>query len=61
MSGIQPRTLTNKELTHYCAMLIDAQQGLPLSWQTELLRRFVALAPPDEHPPFDPDQLELFK
>jgi hypothetical protein len=53
--------LSNKELAHYCAMLIDSQQGLPVDWQTELLRRFIALAPANEHPPVDPNQLDLFK
>lgn len=61
MSSVQPRTLSNKELSHYCAMLIDSQQGLPVDWQTELLRRFIALAPANEHPPVDPNQLDLFK
>ena len=61
MSGIQPRTLSNKELAHYCSVFLDDQDGLPKHWQTELLRRFIALAPANEHPPVDPNQLDLFK
>lgn len=61
MSGIQPRTLSNKELAHYCAVFIEDQDGLPKHWQTELLRRFVALVPTDEHKFIDPQQLDLFK
>jgi hypothetical protein len=60
MSGIQPRTLSNSELTRYCAMMIDSQQGMPVDWQTELLRRFIALAPTNEFPPKDERQLDLF-
>lgn len=61
MSGIQPRTLSNKELAHYCALFLDNQDNLPRQWQTELLRRFVALAPTDEHKQIDSQQLDLFK
>ena len=60
MSGIQPRNLSNQELIKYCAMLIDSKQGLSIEWQTELLRRFMALAPLDEFPSKDPAQLDLF-
>jgi hypothetical protein len=41
-------------------MLLDSAQGLPTEWQTELLRRFMALAPLDEFPAKDPAQLDLF-
>jgi len=60
MSRIQPRTLNNRELIKYCAMMIDSNQNLPIDWQTELLRRFMALAPLDEFPPKDDRQLDLF-
>jgi len=45
MQGIQPRTLTNRELINYCADAVDDLHGMPKEWQKELLRRFVALAP----------------
>jgi hypothetical protein len=41
-------------------MMIDSNQNLPIDWQTELLRRFMALAPLDEFPPKDDRQLDLF-
>ena len=61
MSGIQPRTLSNKELAHYCAMFLDSQDNMPRQWQVELVRRFVAFVPTDEHKYIDPQQLDLFK
>lgn len=60
MQAVQPRSLNNEELIRYCAMLLDSAQGLPTEWQTELLRRFMALAPLDEFPAKDPAQLDLF-
>jgi len=60
MQDIQPRNLTNAELIKYGAMLIDSHQNLPVDWQRELLRRFMALSPEDTFPPKDPKQLELF-
>ena len=60
MQGIQPRTLTNRELINYCADAVDDPFGMPKEWQKELLRRFVVLAPTDENPFIDPNQLNLF-
>jgi hypothetical protein len=60
MQGIQPRTLTNRELINYCADAVDELHGMPKEWQKELLRRFVALSPTDEHPFIDPNQQNLF-
>ena len=60
MSGIQPRTLSNKELIRECSNRIDVKYGMPYLWQVELLRRFTALAPLDEFPPKDEQQLDLF-
>ena len=61
MQGIRPRSLSNTELIKYSAMLLDSEQGMPLEWQTELLRRYIALAPV-ETPMIPPDgQLDLFK
>ena len=67
MSGIQPRTLSNQELIQHCAIYLDLAEdnipmpkGMPLAWQTELLRRFNLLAPLDETPTEDPAQLDLF-
>ena len=61
MSGIQPRTLSNKELIRYCADLIGDEDGMPKHWQVELLRRFTALAPDHAYPVTDEKQLGLFK
>jgi hypothetical protein len=60
MQAVQPRNLSNQELIKYCAVQIDFKQGLSLAWQTELLRRFMAVAPLDEFPVKDPAQLDLF-
>ena len=60
MKGIQPRTLTNRELINYCADAVDDLHGMPKEWQKELLRRFVVLSPTDEQPFIDPQQLNLF-
>ena len=60
MQGIQPRTLTNRELINYCADAVDDLHGMPKEWQKELLRRFVVLAPTDENPFIDPNHLNLF-
>lgn len=64
MQGIRPRNLSNRELISYCAKLMEGAYGellgMPYEWQVELLRRFNALAPMDEHPPVDPKQLNLF-
>jgi len=40
MQGIQPRTLSNKELVKYAEMFLDKPEGLPINWQKELLRRY---------------------
>ena len=60
MQGIQPRTLTNRELINYCADAVDDLHGMPKEWQKELLRRFVAVAPTDENPNIAPNNLNLF-
>ncbi len=61
MQTLQPRTLTNSELIRIAADELDAHDNLPRQWQLELLRRFMALAPTDEFPLKDPQQLDLFK
>jgi DNA-nicking Smr family endonuclease len=60
MQGIQPRTLTNREFINFCADAMVDLHGMPKDWQKELLRRFIALAPLDEHPFIDPKQQNLF-
>jgi hypothetical protein len=60
MQVIPPRNLSNAELIRYSADVLSDQTGLPVSVQIELLRRFSALNPPDEFPPKDPNQQELF-
>jgi len=61
MQGIRPRSLSNTELIQYCAMFLDSQQGMPIEWQTELLRRYIALAPVETHAYPQDGQLDLFK
>jgi len=61
MQTLQPRPLTNSELIRIAADELDAHDNLPRQWQLELLRRFMALAPTDEFPLKDPQQLDLFK
>jgi hypothetical protein len=72
MQGIRPRSLSNTELINYCAIHLELaddrtkdgqplSNGMPLEWQTELLRRYIALAPVET--PMIPQngQLDLFK
>ena len=59
MSSLQPSSLSNRELILAC----DNQwtmAGLPTDIQLELYSRFCRLAPIDEHPVQDPQQLDLF-
>lgn len=60
MSGIQPRTLSNRELITYAISEMHNEAGMPLNYQVELLRRFNLLTTLDETPDADPAQLELF-
>lgn len=60
MSGIQPRTLSNRELLVHATLELDGDHGMPMPYQIELLRRFNLLAPLDETPTEDPAQLDLF-
>jgi len=53
--------LSNSEFIRIAADELDAHDNMPRQWQVELLRRFMALAPTDEHPLKDPQQLDLFK
>lgn len=58
MHGIEPRTLSNRELILAC----DNEwtmAGLPSELQLELYNRFRALAPLDEFPAIDPNQIPL--
>jgi len=61
MQTLQPRTLSNSELIRIAADELDSHNNMPREWQLELLRRFTALAPSDEYPPKDPQQIDLFK
>lgn len=60
MSSVQPRTLSNTEIIRLSAIELDMGHDLPVDWQRELLRRFVAIAPLNEHPLQDETQLDLF-
>jgi len=60
MQVIQPRTLSNRELVTEIVLSMHNEDGMPLAYQIELLRRFTALAPLDEFPSVDPKQLDLF-
>jgi hypothetical protein len=50
MRGVQPRTLTNRELIRHCANLLELTRGgLPYEVEVELLRRFIMkCSEPDE-------------
>ena len=72
MQGIRPRPLSNQELIKYSAIYLDVADdrtqdgqplgnGMPLEWQTELLRRYTALAPVETHAHPQDGQLDLFK
>lgn len=62
MQDVQPRTLSNSELIRYATLDMDLHpEGMSLPFQVELLRRFNVLAPLNEYPPIDPQQLDLFK
>jgi hypothetical protein len=61
MRPLQPRTLSNSELIRIAADELAVLDNMPREWQLELLRRFMALAPTDEYPLKDPQQLDLFK
>lgn len=57
MRGVQPRSLTNRELARYCAGALElTTNALPYEFQVELLRRFVMTAPMDDRPTFGEQQ-----
>lgn len=60
MSRVQPRTLSNSELIRLTANALELGNDLPIEWQMEVLRRFMALAPLDDYPAKDTRQLDLF-
>ncbi len=59
-SGINTRTLSNRELVRYATLEWDSDKGLPVNMQRELLRRFAEQAPMNEHPVRDEKQKDLF-
>ena len=61
MYGIQPQSLTTKELIYFSAEMIELPNGLPKDFQLELIRRLEALTPGDGRLPIDPKQLDLFQ
>lgn len=58
MSSIQPRALTDNELVNYSDLLFNGNP--PPAWQTEIMRRFVALQDKAVPNQADPRQLTLF-
>ncbi len=60
MSGMNMRTLSNRELVRYASIDWSPEHGLPIEMQRELLRRFTELAPMNEHPVPDSRQQDLF-
>lgn len=46
MHSVQPFSLTNAELCHYADLLFNEQNGLPIAWQQELLKRFTQITYP---------------
>ena len=59
MSALQPSSLSNRELVLACDNTWTLA-GLPSELQFELYSRFCKIAPLDEHPVQDPQQLDLF-
>jgi len=59
MSPLQPSSLSNRELILACDNAWN-MAGLPTDLQFELYTRFCRLAPINEHPLQDPQQLDLF-
>lgn len=59
MSALQPASLSNDELIHYGTDLIEGR-GMPVEWQQELMRRFIAAAPVHTIRITDAKQLDLF-
>ncbi len=59
MSTLQPSSLSNREFILHCDNVWTAE-GFPLDVQFELYTRFCRLAPINEHPVQDPQQLDLF-
>ena len=59
MSTLQPSSLSNRELILACDNAWT-MAGLPADLQFELYSRFCRLAPINEHPVQDPQQLDLF-
>jgi hypothetical protein len=53
------RTLSNREILRQASVCWDPKAGLPVDMQRDLLRRFAEVAPLDEHPYIDPNQLKL--
>ena len=69
MQVIQPRSLSNRELVSHIALTMHNEDGMPLAYQIELLRRFnyyIAISSQesvlgnDTANPHDPKQLDLF-
>jgi len=64
MSGIRPKTLSDKELLNAAYILFDPNNGMPLDYQKELLRRLAEFV--DKYPVHTTDykksanQLSLF-
>lgn len=52
--------MSNKEFIRLAANALDCGEELPMNWQIELLRRFMSVAPLDEYPTRDANQLDLF-
>ena len=59
MSTLQPSSLSNDELIHYGTDLIEGR-GMPVEWQEELMKRFIAAAPVYTIRITDAKQLDLF-
>ena len=64
MQGIQPQSLTDKELLSASLLLFEPDEGMPLSFQKELIRRLATFVEAANARATDykntPDQLPLF-
>lgn len=58
--SINTRALSNRELARYASLDWNAEKGLPIDMQRELLHRFTELAPMDNYPAQDIRQKDLF-
>ena len=65
MQGIQPQSLTDKELINAALLMFEPDVGMPIDFQKELIRRLAAFVEAaqiraTDYKTSDPNQLPLF-